>query len=179
MGKKHKINIDRRIEVREGEHRIYDDTPLDDLNALDEAMANADWTDDPGTGKAVILADGRELLNPIPVAPPLSITASAEPSVNELVERALARHFAGLQDTDEVDGPDDYDDFPEDDEWHPMSQYEVVLIDEAPAVPAAPPVSEEVRSDLERLEKEAAKAAPDPKKKAGKTPPVIEEEEGA
>lgn len=174
--KKIKLVIDKRVEVRDGEAKIYDDaTPLDDLNALDESMAAADWSDDPGTGRAVLLADGRELVNPIPVAPPLSVLASTEPSVNELVERALSRHFEALKAADEIDGPEDYDDFPEDTEWSPVSQYEVLLVDEAPAVPAAPPLSDEVRSDLEQVERDAQAAAP--KKKSGKQP-AQEEGEG-
>jgi len=170
-----KLTIDPRREVRDGEGRIYDDAPLDDLNALDEAMANADWSDDPGTGRAVILADGRELLNPVPVAPPLSIANSQEPSVNELVERALARHFAQLQANEVIDDEEDVDDFGEDEDFHPVSQYQVhVLMDEAPAVPAAPPPGSSSAEDVAAAEA-AARAAVAPKKgsKPPPTPPPV------
>lgn len=174
-----KLTIDPRREVRDAEGRVYDDTPLDDLNSLDEAMAAAEWTDDPGTGKAVILADGRELLNPIPVAPPLHILQSQEPSVNELVERALARHFQQLQANDVIDEEEDVDDFGEDEDFHPVSQYQVqVLLDEAPAVPAAPPPGAPSVEEVVQAEA-AAKAAIPPKKGKAAPPPDPAPPDGA
>lgn len=142
-----------------------------------DAMEGADWSDDPGTGRAVLLPDGREVLNPIPVAPPASIAAAAaEPSVNDLVTRALARHFEQLKDADEIDSLDDVDDFPEDEDWTPFSQFEIVLRDEAPAIPREP-VSAEALADVA----EAEAALPPAPAKPGRKPkaPEVLDEEGA
>lgn len=143
-----------------------------DMRAYGTLMDGAGWSDDPGTGKAVILPDGRELLNPLPVSPPAAIAAlSKEPSVNDLVERALRRHFEQLKDLDEIDTLEEMDDFGEDDDYHPSSLFEVILRDEAPAVPKAA-VPEEVKEDLDKLEEVASKVAP---KKKG--PPVVDPSE--
>ncbi|QXP44301.1 MAG: hypothetical protein [Arizlama microvirus] len=142
---------------------------------LDYAMLNADWTEDPGTGRAVILEDGRELLNPVPVAPPAAIAAySQELSVNDLVNRAIERHMTLLKGTDEIDTEEDLDDFPEDDDYHPITMYEAVLMrDEAPAIPPAPPPDPVLEPDP------APVADPQPRgKKKGADAPVVEGEGG-
>lgn len=66
-----------------------------DKEAFSMAADAADWSDDPGTGRAILLEDGRELLNPVPMQPPVG--HDEEPSINALVERALATHFAKLE----------------------------------------------------------------------------------
>lgn len=162
MARKHKLKIRDRKEFREWSHKVEVEKPDDE--ALANAMEGAGWSDDPGTGRSVQLEDGREVLNPLPVAPPASIAARAsEPSVNDLVERALARHFQQLKEYDQIDSLADHDDFPEDDDWSPISQFEI-LRDEAPAIPKGAPKAEVVQEDLEKLEAAAKKAAP--KKKA-------------
>lgn len=177
---KHKIVIDPRRDYRVGRAKVYseivDIADAEVVADLDDAMVEAEWSEDPGTGKAVLLADGRELLNPVPVAPPASIAAySQEASVNDLVQRALSRHLEMLRGAEDIDSLDEMDDFPEDEEWSPMSMYEaVVLAAEAPAVPEGVQVDE---GDLDKLEAEAVAAAP-PKKKAPKAPSV-EPEEGS
>lgn len=131
-----KVKIDPRDELVDFSNKMARDEVIDD-ETIFNAMIGGDWTDDPGTGKTVLLPDGRELLNPVPVAPPLSIAQNSEPSVNELVERALARHFEQLKGDDEVDSAEDMDDFPEDEEFHPSTVYEVMPM-EAPAIPKVP-----------------------------------------
>lgn len=174
-----KLRIDPRREFKEFEGKIFDGEPevLPDEEALANAMEGADWSDDPGTGRAILLADGRELLNPLPVAPPASIAAAAaEPSVNDLVTRALARHFEQIKADDEIDTLEDHDDFPEDEDWTPFSQFEVVLREEAPAIPSEP-VSDEAVADVAEAE---ALLPPAPVIKRAKPPnkaaPVLDEE---
>lgn len=165
-----KLRIDRRHDVRDVVGKIYVDeykgTGVGDLDGeamsedYAEAMEAADWSDDAGTGRAILLPDGRELLSPLSVAPPSSIAAAAaEPSVNDLVNRALARHFEQLKADDEIDSLEDHDDFGEDEDFTPFSQFEVVLRDEAPAIPAEP-VSDEAVADV----LEAEEVLPKPKK---------------
>jgi len=153
--RKHKLNIRPRKEFRDWSGKVEVET-FDD-EALANAMEGAGWSDDPGTGRAVHMADGRELLNPLPVAPPASIiAAAAEPSVNDLVERALKRHFEQLKAADEIDSLEDHDDFGEDDEFTPFSMFEVVMRDEAPAIPPAP-VSEAAVAEVKKVEAELPK----------------------
>lgn len=165
---KSKIVIDPRYEdltVRPKVEVRPDPENPDFMLALDHAMSIADWSDDPGTGRAVLLPDGRELLNPTPVAPPAIIAAySEEMSVNDLVARALARHNALLKGNDEIDTEEDLDDFPEDDDYHPITMYEAVLMrDEAPAIPPGEPLPLESAEPIEELKppKAAKKKAAD------------------
>lgn len=99
---KYNISIINPIKVfwREFAPVLRVDTGVDDQLVFDkEAFANAadaaDWSDDPGTGRAILLEDGRELLNPVPMEPPVG--HDEEPSINALVERALTQHFAKLE----------------------------------------------------------------------------------
>lgn len=155
--KKIKLVIDPRHEFRDfdGKLRIeqfgggsLEGFDLPDSEQFAEAADGALWSDDPGTGRAILMPDGRELLNPLPVAPPISI--SSEPSVNDLVERALKRHYEQLRASDEIDTIEDADDFGEDEDPTPFSQYEIVLRDESPAIPAD--VSDEALSDVAEAE---------------------------
>lgn len=131
--RKHKLEFRPRKEIRDFDHKLPEDYTDEDMAM---AMEGADWSDDPGTGRSVHTPDGREIVNPLPVAPPASIlAAAAEPSVNELVERALKRHFDQLKAEDEIDTLEDHEDFGEDDDFTPFSQFEIVLRDEAPAIP--------------------------------------------
>lgn len=178
--KKHKLIIDPRVDPREdfdGKLRIeqFGGGAVDgsflvpDEEQLAEAMEGADWSNDPGTGRAILLQDGRELLNPVPVAPPISISSNTEPSVNDLVERALKRHFEQLKADDEIDTLEDADDFGEDEDFVPISQFEIMLREEAPAIPVGD-VSEEAIADVAEAEAALppAPAKPAPKPKAPK-----------
>lgn len=148
--RKHKLEIRSRSEFRDWNHKVEVEKPDDE--ALANAMEGAGWSDDPGTGRSVQLEDGREVLNPLPVAPPASIAArAAEPSVNDLVDRAIKRHFEQIKAHDEIDSFEDADDFGEDDEFTPFSQFEVILRDEAPAIPAGS-VSEEEVAEVKKVE---------------------------
>ena len=164
---KHKIVIDPRFEDnREGRPKVYSEVVDDNFNEeLEQAMVDAEWTDDPGTGRAVILKDGRELLNPIPVAPPASIAAySREDSVNDLVQRALARHMEMLRGEEDIDSLEDMNDFPEDEDYSPMTQFEaIVLASESPQIPKDAP--EPDLQDLNKVEADAKKKAPRAKQK--------------
>lgn len=162
--RKHKLEVRERKEFREFSSRIakghVDDVHLLDTEVMAEAMEGALWSDDPGTGKAVILQDGRELLNPLPVAPPASIAAAAaEPSVNDLVDRALKRHFEQLKAADEIDTLEDMDDFGEDDDFTPLSQFEMVLRDEAPRIPDD--VTAEAVEEVKKVEDSLPPVKPD------------------
>lgn len=162
--RKHKLELRERKEFRDFSSRIakghVEDVHLLDTEVMAEAMEGADWSDDPGTGKAVILQDGRELLNPLPVAPPSSIlAAAAEPSVNDLVDRALARHFEQLKANDEIDSVEEADDFGEDDEFTPFSMFEVVMKDEAPAIPND--VKAEAIEEVKKVEDSLPPVKPD------------------
>lgn len=186
LHRKVKLEVDVRNEYREFEPYIYDEPVLDHEFSLDdpvfvmpsdeqmsEAMDGAGWSDDPGTGKPIILPDGREFLNPIPVAAPLSIALNSEPSVNDLVERALKRHFEMLKGAEEIDTIEDADDFGEDEDFVPFSQYEIILRDEAPALKPVV-VSPEVAADIDKVEADAVKAV------VKKKPPKVDlDEEGA
>lgn len=123
-----------------------------------DAMEAAEWSDDPGTGKAIILPDGREVLNPTPMAPPLNYVR--EESVTDRLHQMLLRERArrdmeeGLLETQE-----ESEDFDVEDEFDVqfVTPYEMVdMIDEAPSIPGGPggPVTEvtpaEATAQLER-----------------------------
>ncbi|WNK13676.1 MAG: hypothetical protein [Microvirus sp.] len=148
---KYKINILNRskTEWREFENKL--DTPVDDTGKympfdderFAEALDAADWTDDPGTGRSILLEDGRELLNPVPIDPPVG--HDEEPSINALVERALAKHMAKLEANKEAERTladvlhfeeDGWDEF-----FSPWELQEREMVDEVPPVPVPPVVA--------------------------------------
>lgn len=121
-----------------------------------------DWDEDPGIGMAILLPDGREVVNPVPMAPPLGY--KPEPTMMELMDAMVKRHLASLKSDDELDGPEDFEDFDVGDDVEPYSPYEVVLHDEFPAIPPAPPP----QGDEPEKKKEEATPPPSP-------PPPVEE----
>lgn len=128
-----KVRIDPRLAGKETDEIEYD---------VSEIPARGGWTDDPGDGRAVLLPDGREVLNPLPMAPPVGYRP--EPTIQELVHQMILRHHAGLAEDEEVDTIEDAEDFDIPDELEPMSMYEVEMVEEFPEVPpekpeAAPP----------------------------------------
>lgn len=137
---KHKVYVDKRVEVREFEGKVYDAVQVSDASFEEEfanAVVGADWTDDPGTGRAILMPDGRELLNPLPVAPP--ITFKEELSVNDLVERALKMHYERLANDEEVrESLDELLTFDDDDDLEPASPWEVIEREMSPEVPDIP-----------------------------------------
>lgn len=142
--RKHKITIDKRSDVREFEGKLYElgVDAVPDNEEFANAADSAEWTDDPGTGRAILLPDGREVINPLPVSPP--VTYSEELSVNDLVDRALRMHFEKIeQNADAVEALEDllhFDDVVDD---FPVSPYEVFerdMLDEVPVIPVVPDV---------------------------------------
>lgn len=103
-------------------------------------LSVADWTDDPGVGKAVLLEDGSEVLNPVPMAPPVGY--APEPSIMEMIDQAVKRNLAMGVDPDEViDEEAELNDFLEDEEFDPASVYEInvqEMEEDAPILPPAP-----------------------------------------
>lgn len=102
-----------------------------------DMMEEAGWTDNPGTGKAVLLPDGSELLNPVPIAPPVDYDTA--PSAFDLWQMNLQR-MANIRDlgggflideNDEEANDFDVDD-PED--VFVRSDYELQMVPEAPAL---------------------------------------------
>lgn len=173
-----KLRIDRRLNV---------ELPVSDVDpATGEVIAEYDkvqaydytripelggWdVSDPGVGRAVLLPDGSEVLNPVPMAPPVGF--KEEPSMMEVMQNMIKRHMAGLEDDTELDTPEDALDFDVPDDHDPWGPYEVELMEEFPAVPKV-----EESGDLDK--EEEAPPPPPKKKKAAKPPPVVDEEEGA
>lgn len=128
-------------------------------NVPEEALRVAGWTDDPGQGKAVLLGDGREVFNPIPMAPPVGYTP--QPTLMELLDTMVKRHLVGLRGDDEIDTVDEAEDFDVEDEIpDPFSIYEMVdLISESPALPKEAPASEPPSVDGPKTETAAPKPA--------------------
>lgn len=118
-------------------------TPFD----LEEAIArDGGWDDrDPGLGKAVLLEDGREVLNPVPMAPPVGYTE--QPSMFQIMERMIAQHYAGLQDRDIEETEEESQDFDIGEDEELITPFEIVMMDDFPgpppasAVPPADPVA--------------------------------------
>lgn len=186
MKKRHKLVIDPRYEGREldsklrieqfGGGRVDGGFDMPDNEQLDEVMEAGGWSDDPGTGRAVLMPDGRELVNPATIAPPVSVSVGE--SVNELVERALSRHYAALKAADEIDTVEDANDFDDDEDFFPSSMYEIVLRDEAPAIPAVTTESSTVE-EVVQVEKDLPSVDPLKKKPKPKAPVSDLDEEGA
>jgi len=117
---------------------------------LYEKMAEAGWSDDPGTGKAILTPGGSEIVSPMPVAPPIGYVQ--EPSVmDRLNDMLYARLNAMLQGDDVLDETEeeanDFD-VPDPEDFHPRSIYELEMLDEVPAIPRQqagqePPVAAE------------------------------------
>lgn len=135
MADRDKINSSQKVEVRMRDPEGLPSKPKS--VPLSEAIAMSDWTDDPGVGKAVLLEDGSELLNPVPMAPPVGYVDG--PSIMDMIQRQVEKHLATLKPDDEIDLEEELNDFGEDDEIDPTSLYEVVSMElDAPPLPPAP-----------------------------------------
>lgn len=140
---KHKISVDKRVDIREFDGKLRDDEVITDAEVFAEAVEGAGWSDDPGTGRSILLADGREVPNPMPLAPP--VTFSEELTVNQLVDRALRMHFENIERNQEaVETLDDLLVFDDEVDDFPRSRFEVEegvdMQDEAPVIPVVPDV---------------------------------------
>lgn len=115
-----------------------------------DAAERSGWSDDPGTGKAILIPDergapGLEVLNPTPFAPPIGFTPT--PPIDELIKAAVRREVM-LRDDDEIDDIIDAEDFDIPDELPPLETiYEFVGME--PEVPAVKPVSAAERAEAQ------------------------------
>lgn len=99
-----------------------------------ERFSLSGWTDDPRDGEAVLTDEGYEVLNPVPVSPPMGYTPT--PDMMTLVHQQVVAHLAQLRQEDEIDSEEDWEDFDLPEEIDPWSIYEVRdMMDEAPALP--------------------------------------------
>lgn len=124
-----KVRIPENVVTRDGEVVTPDPEELLDL------MEEAGWTGDPGTGKAVLLPDGSEVLNPTPMAPPVDYDRA--PDAFSMWQQSLQR-MSNIRDLGniELDSAEDAEDFdvqdPED--IFVRSQYEFEMVPEAPSL---------------------------------------------
>lgn len=143
--------------------RIYDEphrnAQLSPDGGILELAKEAGWSDDPGTGKAVMLLDERgnaafEVGNPMPFAPPIGYEPT--PPIEQLIRDRVKLEVDRLRDEDEIDDIVDAEDFDIPDELAPLETiYEVVAMEpEAPAIRGAPKLSQEDRAkaDAEYLD---------------------------
>jgi len=107
-----------------------------DYDDVMERMVDAGWSDDPKDGKTILLDDGREVVNPLPIAPPIGYNPT--PSMFDVI-RAQIHRAKMLEDDAVAETPEDADDFDMDDEWEPSSVYEVVMKDDFPELAPEPP----------------------------------------
>lgn len=126
-----------KIKVYNEAHREMEDPKSVDLLAR---ALDAGWSDDPGTGKAVLLADGNgnpayEVINPMPFAPPIGYEPT--PPIEQLIRDRVKLEVDRLKDEDEIDDINDAEDFEIDDELAPLETiYEVIAMEpESPAIP--------------------------------------------
>lgn len=134
------------------------------IGDLDDAMLDADWSKDPGTGRAIIMEDGSEVLNPVPMAPPLGY--KKEESIIDMVARQVKAHYEMLRGDDviEQEGEALYG---EDEDFFPSSIYEVVQMeDTAPDIRHADVSAEAPEPDVDVKPPVVPEAAAKVKKKA-------------
>ena len=119
------------------------EVPSDDV--LLDMATKAGWSDDPGTGHAVLIPDergnpGYEVVSPLPHAPPIGWTPT--PPIDELIRQRVAQEFA-RHDDEEIDDVIDAEDFDIPDELPNLETiYEFMGVErEAPAV--KPPTREQ------------------------------------
>lgn len=131
-----KVVITARPDVVSDDGEIVSDRRYS-LADVEGFLSSSDWSDDPKDGKAVLLPDGREMLNPLPIAPPIGFRK--EPDILEQVAAQVRKHYEMLRGDLEVDTIEDANDFGEDEDFEPSSVYEIVMQEEFPAVPAVVP----------------------------------------
>lgn len=140
--------------------------------------AGADWDiNDPGVGRAVLLPDGREVFNPVPMAPPVGYVEG--PSIfDQLYAKLRAELFREKEGDEVVDTAEDMTDYPEDDEPTFWTDYELVLRDEFPDMPPPLPGSPGAAEDPPSVSQADPVPAdpPPPKKKPAKPAKEVSEE---
>lgn len=144
-------NKSDKLKVVVDQHRVDPTTIL-------PKMEPAGWSDDPGTGKAILVPDergapGYEVVNPMPFAPPIGWEPT--PPIEELIRDRVRLEVDRLRDEDEVDSLDDLEDFDVADELPPLETiYEVIaMTPEAPALnqKVDPKILAKDQVDLEEL----------------------------
>lgn len=127
--------------------------------------AGADWDpEDPGVGKTVLLPDGREIFNPVAMAPPIGFRE--EPDIMALMFqrlRAELKREVAEDDPMKATIREVAEDWPEDRELDGfLSPYQVIMMTEFPEMVPVPP--EKGGPDLPPtpLEEAIAKAPPAP-----------------
>lgn len=135
---------------------VVDRSRVDPTSITGKVMEAAGWSDDPGTGKAILVPDERgnpayEVLNPMPFAPPIGWEPT--PPLDQLIRERVADEVQRLKDSDELDDIIDAEDFDVDDELPPLETiYEVIAMKpEAPAIPkdAKKDLQDAVQADLD------------------------------
>lgn len=129
-----KVRVTPPVDSRTGE---VGKVPTD--KELYEAMLRNGWGDEPGVGRAILTPDGREILNPMPVAPPIGYVS--EPSMMDRLNEMLAARMRQVAEADQIESIDEVDDFdvPDPEDFHPSSVYEVEMVYEAPALKPGEP----------------------------------------
>ena len=113
-----------------------------------EAGKASGWSEDPGTGKAILVPDVRgapayEVINPLPIAPPIGWEPT--PPIEELIRSRVAQEFARLRDEEEIDDIIDAEDFEVPDEEPNLETiYEFMGMEEQ--VPPVKPMSDDERA---------------------------------
>lgn len=100
--------------------------------------AAADWDpSDPGVGRAVLLPDGREVFNPMPMAPPVGYRA--EPDMMQRMQQMLRAEMLRQKEAEEgIDDINSLNDYPEDTDAPFYSQYELEMLEDFPQSPNLP-----------------------------------------
>lgn len=123
-------------------------------------MQLAGWSDDPGTGIAILLPDERdnpayEVLSPLKFAPPIGYQPT--PPIEELIRDRVKVELHRLRGEDVVDSEEDENDFDVPDDLPPLETiYEVIAMKaDAPPIPKTDPkeeLSAKARADLDYWE---------------------------
>lgn len=123
-------------------------------------MEMAGWSDDPGTGEAILLPNENdmgsyEVLSPLQFAPPIGYQPT--PPIDQLIRERVAGELERLRGDAVVDTEEDLDDFDVPDDIPPLETiYEVRAMEaEVPKVPKVDPkeeLSAKARADLDYWE---------------------------
>lgn len=132
----------------------FNEGPKPAPDDIRQKFYEAGWTDDPGTGKAVLTEDGREILNPVPMAPPVGYVA--EPSMMDIIEKKIKNHLKLLEDGMVLEeSEEEANDFDYEEEFDPFSLYEIVEMNDTapdlPKEPVTPPAPPEPEAPAEIL----------------------------
>lgn len=156
-----KIKVDVDVRDRSG---VKVDKPSD----LYASISEAGWSDDPGTGKAVLLDDGREVVNSLPHDPPVGFVKQ-ESVVDQVIRKLTAHRIMQLQDDEVIDLKEEAEDFDIDEDVDPRSVYEILLKDEFPDIPPVGP-SDDPPPPSDDLPPPPP-SVPEPRKKSSNKPP--------